>query len=163
MTAKGGAAAEEAGLAMRFAAVGLVGFAVDAMLLQAGLALHFGSAWARLASLTAAMQVTFAINRRFVFHHRGPRGLAGQWGRYMLTNGVGNAFGYGIFVTLTSLHGQWMSNPFLDLPISAVCAYLINYAGCRLVVFGRIQRRRAARGPNRRVSWSPRDLERPSP
>jgi putative flippase GtrA len=147
MTAKGDAAAEEAGLAMKFAAVGLVGFVVDAVLLRAGLALHLGPAWARLISLTLAMQVTFAINRRHVFHFRGGKGLAGQWCGYMLTNGFGNFCNYWIFVTLTSLHGHWFAGPFVALPISAFCAYLINYTGVRLVVFGRgrLQSRRAAR------------------
>jgi hypothetical protein len=55
----------------------------------------------------------------------------------MATNGFGNFCNYWIFVTLSSLHGRIVSQWFLALPISALSAYLINYAGVRLVVFGR--------------------------
>ena len=139
--------AHEAGLAIKFAAVGLVGFTVDAILLKAGLALHMGPAWARLISLTLAMQVTFTVNRMHVFHCWGQPGLMRQWCAYMATNGFGNFCNYWIFVTLSSLHGRLVSEPFVALPISAFAAYLINYAGVRLVVFGRsrLQRRSTAR------------------
>ena len=138
----------EARLAIKFAAVGLVGFAIDAILLKIGLAMHLGPAWARLISLTLAMQVTFAINRTHVFRCRGTEGLPRQWCAYMATNGFGNFCNYWIFVTLSSLHGQLVAEPFVALPISAFTAYLINYAGVRLVVFGRerLQQRRAAKG-----------------
>jgi putative flippase GtrA len=147
MTMTRDSAAEEAGLAVKFAAVGLIGFTIDALLLRGGLAVHLAPQWARLISLSLAMQVTFAVNRRFVFRCRGLAGLWSQWGRYMLTNGFGNFCSYWIFIGLGSLHGHVVSRPFVALPISAVCAYVINYAGVRLVVFGRgrIGRRRAAR------------------
>lgn len=134
--------AQEAGLAIKFAAVGLVGLAVDAILLKAGLALHLGAAWARLISLTLAMQVTFAINRTHVFRGCEHEGLLRQWCAYMATNGLGNFCNYWIFVTLSSLHGRLVSEPFVALPISAFSAYLINYAGVRLVVFGRTRLQR---------------------
>ncbi|HEX4742563.1 MAG TPA: GtrA family protein [Caulobacteraceae bacterium] len=136
--------AHEAGLAIKFAAVGLAGFTVDAIFLKAGLALHLGAAWARLISLTLAMQVTFTVNRIHVFHCWGRPGLLRQWCAYMATNGFGNFCNYWIFVTLSSLHGRLVSEPFVALPISALAAYLINYAGARLVVFGRKRLRRRA-------------------
>jgi putative flippase GtrA len=140
-------AAEEAGLAIKFAAVGLVGFAVDAVLLKAGLSFHLGPAWARLISLTLAMQVTFTINRTVVFHCRGRERLLRQWCAYMATNGFGNLCNYLIFITLGSLRQGLVSEPFVALPISAFAAYLINYTGVRLVVFGRerLERRAAAK------------------
>ncbi|MBV8684832.1 MAG: GtrA family protein [Caulobacteraceae bacterium] len=139
--------AHEARLAMKFAAVGLVGFVVDAILLKIGLAMRLGPAWARLISLSLAMQVTFAINRKHVFRCRGSEGLPRQWCAYMATNGFGNFCNYWIFVTLSSLHGQLVAEPLIALPISAFTAYLINYTGARLLVFGRerLQQRRSAR------------------
>jgi putative flippase GtrA len=136
--------ADEAELAMKIGAVGLVGFAVDAVLLRAGLALHLTAAIARLLSLALAMQVTFAINRTFVFKCEGREGLVRQWCAYMATNGFGNLCNYWIFVTLSSLHGRVVSQWFVALPAAAFSAYLINYAGVRLVVFGR---RRIKRRP----------------
>lgn len=143
--------AHEARLAIKFAAVGMVGFAVDAILLKAGLALHLGAAWARLISLTLAMQATFAVNRTHVFRCYGRVGLLRQWCAYMATNGVGNFCNYWIFVTLSSLHWRVVSEPFVALAISAAAAFLINFAGARLVVFGRerfVHRRPAGVLPN---------------
>jgi hypothetical protein len=57
----------------------------------------------------------------------------------MATNGVGNFCNYWIFVTLSSLHGRLISEPFVALTISAAVAFVINFAGARLVVFGREQ------------------------
>jgi putative flippase GtrA len=141
--------AEEAGLAAKFACVGLVGFAIDAALLRGGLALHLTPAFARLVSLALAMQVTFTINRVHVFRCGVREGLVRQWCAYMATNGLGNLCNYWIFVTLSSLHGAVVSRWFVALPASAFCAYLINYAGVRLVVFGkgRLARRRVAPAP----------------
>lgn len=136
---------EEAGLAAKFGAVGLVGFAVDAVLLKIGLMMGLGPAWARLISLVCAMQVTFAINRCLVFRCRDTP-IVRQWLTYMGSNGFGNFCNYWIFVTLSSLHGQWAASPFVAMPASAFCAYLINYAGARLVVFGRARVAARARG-----------------
>jgi putative flippase GtrA len=128
--------AAEAGLAAKFACVGLVGFVVDALCLRGGLALHLSSAIARFVSLALAMQVTFTINRTLVFRCAGREGVVRQWAAYNATNGFGNLCNYWIFVTLSSLHGEPASKWFIALPISALSAYLINYAGVRLVVFG---------------------------
>jgi putative flippase GtrA len=143
--------AREARLAIKFAAVGLVGFAVDAVLLKAGLSFHLGAAWARLISLTLAMQATFVVNRTYVFRCSGREGLQRQWCAYMATNGVGNFCNYWIFVSLSSLHGRLVSEPFVALAISAATAFVINFAGARLLVFGRERlqpRRPAAALPN---------------
>lgn len=139
--------AREARLAVKFALVGLVGFVVDAILLETGLAIGLGPAWARLVSLALAMQVTFTINRKHVFRCHGREGLRRQWCAYMATNGFGNFCNYWIFVTLSSLHGQLVGEPFVALPISALTAYVINYAGARMVVFSReqLQHRRSAK------------------
>ena len=61
----------------------------------------------------------------------------------MLTNGFGNLVSYLIFVTLISLHQAPWSKPWLAFPISTACAYVINFAGARLLVFGREMRDRA--------------------
>lgn len=68
----------EARMALRFAAVGLVGFAVDALLLKVGLVLGLTAAAARVVSLFCAMQITFAINGTLVFRCLTVRKLAGQ-------------------------------------------------------------------------------------
>src|SRR5665213_1844472 len=97
-------AAKEAGLAAKFAAVGLIGFGVDALLLRIGLSFGLSIAAARFISLTCAMQVTFAINGLHVFRCLTRAKVLGRWAGYMTTNGFGNLCNFWIFITLVSLH-----------------------------------------------------------
>jgi len=129
--------AREASLAAKFAAVSLVGFLADYLALRAGEALGLGAALARLISLALALQVTFALSRWLVFHPSGPRGIAGEWWRFMVANGFGGACNYAIFVALTAARWPVVSGPWAALVLSAGAAYAINYAGTRLFVYGR--------------------------
>ena len=132
-----GVIGREVRLAAKYSAVSLTGFAIDAALLQLGLHLGMAPAWARLISLICAMQATFVINGLFVFRRLDLSRLVGQWAGYMATNGVGNFCNYWIFVTLVSLHAQILSAPLFALTIGSVCAWAINYATTRWLVFGK--------------------------
>jgi putative flippase GtrA len=127
----------ESGMAVKFAAVGLIGLLTDVILLRLGMAVGMSAAIARVISLLCAMQVTFTVNGLMVFRCLTWRKLARQWAGYMATNGFGNFCNYWIFVTLVSFHRPIVSNPYVALPVGALCAYLINYAGARLLVFGK--------------------------
>ena len=126
----------EAGLAIKFALVGLVGFVVDAAVLRLGLGMHQPAAYVRAVSIFCAMQTTFAINGVFVFRCLAKHNCLGHWGRYMLTNGFGNLCSYLVFVGLISLHHPLLSQPWIAFPASTFCAYLINFTSARLIVFG---------------------------
>jgi putative flippase GtrA len=127
--------------AARFAAVGLVGFAVDAALLRIGLGLGLSPAIARVVSLVCAMHATFTINGLFVFRCLTLAKLPRQWAGYMLANGLGNFCNYWVFVTLVSLHMRLFSNIYFALTAGSLVAYSINFAATRLFVFGRARRR----------------------
>jgi len=131
------AAGREARLAIKFMGVSMVGFATDALLLQIGVASGIGTAWARLFSLAVAMQVTFIINALMVFHAHDRSRWGRQWLRYMLSNGVGNVCNYWIFVTLISTHWPIASNRLFALCVGAFCAWMMNFASARFVVFGK--------------------------
>jgi len=132
-----GSAGWEARTALRFAGVGLIGFAIDAALLRLGMGLGLHAALARAVSLFCAMQVTFAINGLLVFRCLTIRKLAGQWTGYMIANGFGNLCNYWIFLTLVSSHRPVIANPFVALVVGSIAAYAINYAATRLLVFGK--------------------------
>ena len=134
---EGPSAGWEARMALRFAGVGLLGFALDALLLRVGLAIGLTAAAARLVSLFCAMQLTFTINGTLVFHCLTVRKLAGQWTGYMAANGFGNLCNYWIFLTLVSSHWPVIASPYVALVVGSIAAYLINYAGTRLLVFGK--------------------------
>lgn len=128
----------EARLAAIYSAVSLTGFVVDALVLRSGLRLGIEPAWARIASIACAMQVTFLLNGLHVFRRleRGP-GVMRQWAGYMAANGFGNVCNYWIFVTLVSTHWRIVANPLFAMSVGSVGAWAINYAGTRFLVFGR--------------------------
>ena len=140
----------EAGTAVKFAAVGLIGLLTDVVLLRLGMAVGMSAAIARAISLFCAMQVTFTINGLFVFRFLTRDKFARRWACYMATNGFGNICNYWIFVTLVSVHRPIVSNPYVALLVVAFCAYLINYAGTRLLVFG-TGGRAIIRGPEQSI------------
>ena len=82
------------------------------------------------------MQATFTINGLFVFKCLTRRSVFRHWVGYMATSGIGNVCNYWIFVTLVSLHWALVSNNLVALATGSLCAWLINYAGARIIVFG---------------------------
>jgi putative flippase GtrA len=131
----GDRALNEAKLALKFAAVSLLGFGVDAVVLSIALRCGLEPAWARLISLFCAMQVTFVINRRHVFRAHEAGSVAWQWLRYMGSNGVGNACNYWIFVTMVSTHWPVVAAPMVALAAGSFAAWLINFLCNRYFVF----------------------------
>jgi len=113
-----------------------LGFATDAAVLTVLTHLHMQPAFARIISLTLAMQATFWVNGLFVFRCITRKGWFGAWLGYMATNGVGNLCNYWTFVTLVSLKRPILSNHGLDLVIGGLVAWCINFACARFLIFG---------------------------
>jgi putative flippase GtrA len=134
-------AAGECSLAIKFAGVSLIGFATDAIVLHLVVAAGLEPAWARLISLTCAMQATFIINGLQVFRALDRKRWPHQWLRYMLAGGAGNVCNYWIFVTLVSTHWRIIATPLFALAVGSFAAWIINFFGARFFVF------RKARGP----------------
>ena len=136
----------ELNLAIRFAGVSFVGFAADALVLKGGLFLGLGAEISRIASLLVGLQVTFFLSRWLVFNDNPPRTLRRDWWRFLVANTFGSLCNLAIFVAMTrapwpDLPDPWPdpSAPWVALVVSAGAAYLINYAGTRLFVYGRIR------------------------
>jgi putative flippase GtrA len=125
--------------AAKFGAVGCVGFAVDAALLHLGVKAGLSPLAARVISLGCAMQVTFLINGFLVFRCLKRVTCLRQWAAYMSSNGVGNLCNYLIFAGLVTSRAPLASRHYVALAIGSASAYLINYAGVRLLAFGRPQ------------------------
>ena len=124
--------------ALKYCAVSLTGFVVDAAILRVGLMIG-APAWVRIVSLICAMQATFTLNGLVVFRTLTWRTLPRQWSSYMLTNGFGNFCNYWIFVTLVSLHKGVISDPMIALGVGAFTAWMINFLCARFLVFGKVK------------------------
>jgi putative flippase GtrA len=122
---------------LKFTLVSGLGFAADAVVLQLLMQAGASPAWARVASLLCAMQVTFLINGLVVFRCLDPARPWRQWAGYMLAHGFGNFCNYWIFVTLVSLHQRLLSAPLAALAVASATAWAINFLGARYLVFRR--------------------------
>jgi putative flippase GtrA len=125
----------EGRLAIVYASVSLLGFAIDATILHGLIWAGVAPAWARVGSLFCAMQVTFLVNGLFVFRSLDLARPWRQWVGYMTSNGVGNFFNYWIFVTLVSTHWPVVSTPMFGIAVGSIAAWMINYLSTRLLVF----------------------------
>jgi putative flippase GtrA len=123
--------------AAKFGGVGCLGFLTDITVLRLGLVIGLSPLTARLISLACAMQVTFLVNGLIVFRCLRPDTALRQWLSYMSSNGVGNLCNYFIFAGLVLSRWPLVSRHGPALVIGSLTAYLINYAGCRLLVFGK--------------------------
>jgi len=132
--------------AAKFGAVGCVGFLTDITVLRIGLVCGLSPLIARMISLTCAMQVTFLINGLLVFRCLHRRTALRQWLSYMSSNGLGNLCNYLIFAGLVVSRWPIVSRHGTALVIGSLTAYTINYAGCRLLVFGKPHARGRAPG-----------------
>lgn len=124
--------------ALKFAAVGGLGFLTDISVLHLGLhVLRLSPLAGRAISLTCAMQVTFLVNGLVVFRcldwKRWPR----QWLGYMAANGLGNLINYLVFAALIGSRLPQVSRTGWALVIGSVLAYAFNFLCVRLLVFGR--------------------------
>ncbi len=144
----------ELSLAARFAAVSMVGFGADAVGLKVGLMAGLGAEVARVASLCIGLQVTFFLSRWLVFRNNPPGTLGRHWWLFMVANTFGSLVNLGVFVGMTrapwpDLPDPWPdpSGPWVALLVSAGAAYVVNYAGTRLFVYGRDRTAITARPP----------------
>jgi putative flippase GtrA len=129
---------QEAATALKFAAVGGLGFLTDISVLRLCLrVLHLTPLEGRAVSLTCAMQVTFLINGLFVFRCLTWRTCGRQWLAYMGGNGLGNLINYLVFAALVSSRLPEVSRNGWALVISSLIAYAFNFLCARFMVFGR--------------------------
>ena len=128
----------EAATALKFAAVGGVGFLTDISVLHLCLrGLHLTPFEGRAVSLTCAMQVTFLINGLLVFRCLTWRSCSRHWLAYMGGNGLGNLINYLVFAGLVASRWPEVSRTGWALVIGSVIAYAFNFLCARFMVFGR--------------------------
>lgn len=133
-------------LALKFAGVSVIGFLADYGAFRLCHAGGMSAALARLIALLLAMHVTFGLTRWLVFSRHGDRGLAAEWGRFMLANGFGGGCNYLMFVALAATKWPFVSGMSAAFMIAGGTAYVINYAGVRLFVYGQGLAQPAASG-----------------
>jgi len=125
----------ELALFLKFGLVGGGGFLVDALVLQAGLALGLGPAAARAVSVLVAMHATFLANDALVFREHRARPLPARWAGYLLANSFGALCNYAVFLALTGSGAPGLSRPLAALAVGSAIGWGVNYAGSRMLAY----------------------------
>jgi len=122
---------------LRFALVGVVGFVVDAGMLQllvtwAG----WGPIAARLVAIPSAVLATWLLNRTITFpeSHGGP--ALTSLLRYALVSAAGAGVNFCVYSALVFASAAMAALPILPLAIASCVALVVNYLGSKHFAFG---------------------------
>lgn len=119
-----------------FAVGGVIGFLVDASVVQALVGLGGWNPYlARVPSFLAAATVTWWWNRSHTFAHRRTHGVRGEWLRWIAVMAVGGLINYGTYAALVALFPVVRQWPWLGVAGGSVVAALFNFCAARRLVF----------------------------
>lgn len=122
--------------ALRFAAVGVLGFLVDAGVLMAGrslLGLDLYSS--RALSYVAAVTSTWALNRAFTFKEYASSSKLVEWARFFAANTVGGAVNLGVYAALVNFVPLVREFPVLGVAAGSLSGLGVNFTLSRIYVF----------------------------
>ncbi len=120
----------------RFAVVGAIGFLVDGGILTLLHSLFdFSLLQARLVSFSAAVTVTWYLNRQHTFLDSKDVQAVHEWGRYAVVNGIGAGLNLGIFLWLVYRFNALASWPIVPLAMAASVALIFNFLASRHFAF----------------------------
>lgn len=125
----------------RFGVVGGVGFAVDAGVLMALLALELANPYvARCLSFPPAVLVTWWLNRSFVFESAADsvRAKGSEYGRYFAVQFIGVLINFAVYSGCIYFLPFFQSWPILALVVGSGVAMLFNYIGADAWVFRKL-------------------------
>jgi len=120
----------------RFGVVGTAGFAVDALVLTAGIAAGLGPWLGRIVSFLAAASATFALNRAWTFRDRQSAAPVGtQWARFVALNLGGFALNYATYAALIGAAPLVAAQPVLGVAAGSIVGMGANFFLSRRYVF----------------------------
>jgi len=119
-----------------FAIIGGIGFIVDGGILTLlNSVFEFDLLPSRLASFSAAVTVTWFLNRRKTFADRNDRRAAREWGRYAIVNSIGALLNMGIFFWLVYYYSSLAEMPLVPLALAASIALVFNFFASKHIAF----------------------------
>lgn len=119
----------------RFALVGVAGFIVNGGLVEV-LARPIGPLWAQGVGFSAAVTVTWLLNRRFTFNCSG-FSIGQEWIRYVFANSVGWCVNNGIYIAMIYGNSSAYLRPSLAVAAGSIAGLVFNFSLSRYVVFRR--------------------------
>lgn len=120
---------------LRFGLVGVLGFAVDAGVMQALVTFAgWGPVQARAVSIPVAVLATWALNRTITFRDSDApvlRSLA----RYIAVSATGAAVNFVVYTGLVLSSRTMAAAPLAALAIASIVALLVNFLGSKHFAF----------------------------
>lgn len=125
---------------LSFAAIGGIGFAIEAVLVT-GLTLYAAwSPWqARIPSFSTAVLVTWALNRRHTFAQRGLQRNSVEALLYALIQGGGAAINLAIYGACLAIAPYMSAAPVIPLAIGAVGGFAFNFLMSSKLLYSRLR------------------------
>jgi putative flippase GtrA len=119
---------------LRFALVGILGFIVDAGLLNLLLLSGLGFYGGRAISFLAAATATWGLNRSFTFRRNVACGkLRHEWAAYLGLMVLGGAVNYGVYALAIEGSPPVRAHPEFGVALGAVSGMLVNYWNARFL------------------------------
>ena len=121
---------------LRFALVGVVGFVVDAGVLQALITFAgWGPIAARAVAVPVAVFATWLLNRTVTFpgSHGGP--ALHSLARYIAVSAVGASVNFLVYTVLVSISNAMAALPIVPLAMASIVALIVNYLGSKHFAF----------------------------
>lgn len=124
---------------LRFAVVGGAGFFVNeaALMLAHGL-LGAGPRLGWFLAFFPAVTFTWWGNRKLTFAahaSEGARAMAGEWARFVLTNSIGAAANFAVYVLLISRAPFPLNIPYIALAAGILAGLVFNFTLSKKLVF----------------------------
>lgn len=124
--------------ARKFAIIGSIGFVVDGGILTVLNGFFgFDLLVSRLVSYSAAVTVTWYLNRQQTFFGTRDKRAALEWSRYAAINSIGALLNMGVFFWLVHRFSLLADMPLLPLAIAASIALVFNFLASKHIVFRR--------------------------
>ena len=128
MSARSRAHSADLSKLLKFAGIGIVGFAVDAGVLQGAISLLAVSPYAaRVASYLAAATTTWWLNRHWTFREALHVEPARQWARFLVVNMTGGIANYTVFAALVASVPLVTVHPVLGVAAGSLTGLLFNF------------------------------------
>jgi putative flippase GtrA len=124
--------------ALRFAAVGVFGFGIDAGVLTFAMSVMGLSLYsARALSFLVAVTSTWAMNRTFTFKEHASASLLKEWAKFCAANSVGGAVNLGTYALLVNTLAIAHDRPVVGVAAGSLAGLLVNFTLSRTFVFRR--------------------------
>lgn len=119
-----------------FAIIGGIGFVVDGGILTLLNSIYgLDLLQSRLGSFSAAVTVTWFLNRQQTFADRKDRRVAREWGRYAIVNSVGALLNMAIFFWLVHRYSSFARMPLVPLAFASSIALVFNFFASKHIAF----------------------------